>query len=198
LFRSLAFGLAAAVVVIGLMLTAYYQSFKLALTAVAATPAALAGSAVVLLATGSTLNLQSFLGTIMAIGVATANAILLVTVAERERRRGVNAREAAVTGARRRLRPIVMTSCAMMAGMLPMALGLGEGGDLVAPLGRAVIGGLAAATVATLLLLPAVYTVVMGRASADTASLDPFDPESRRFVARDEESANANSHPNCS
>jgi hypothetical protein len=102
------------------------------------------GVAVTLLLTGTTLNIQSFMGAIMAVGVATANAILLVTFAERARREGHAAVEAAVQAARARLRPILMTSFAMMAGMVPMALGLGEGGEQVAPLGRAVIGGLAA------------------------------------------------------
>jgi multidrug efflux pump subunit AcrB len=182
LFRGLAFGLAVAVVVIALMLTAYFQSVRLALVAVAPVPAVLAGVAVALFATGSTLNLQSFMGAIMAVGVATANAILLVTFAERARVDGLAAREAGIEGARTRVRPILMTSCAMIAGMVPMALGLGEGGDQTAPLGRAVIGGLAAATLTTLVVLPAVFAVVMGRGAARSASLSPFDPASRHFV----------------
>ena len=101
--------------------------------------------------TGTTLNIQSFIGAIMAVGVAVANAILLVTFAERHRREeGPTRPRRPSTGAEGRLRPILMTSCAMMAGMLPMALGWGEGGEQTAPLGRAVIGGLAAATLATL------------------------------------------------
>ena len=103
------------------------------------------------------------MGAIMAIGVAVANAILLVTFAERSRIAGAPAAQAAVEGARSRLRPILMTSLAMMAGMVPMALGLGEGGEQTAPLGRAVIGGLAAATVATLLVLPSVFAVIQDR-----------------------------------
>ena len=182
LFRNLAFGLAVAVAVIGLMLTAYFQSVRLAVVAVASVPAVLAGVTAALFATGSTLNLQSFMGAIMAVGVATANAILLVTFAERARASGVPAGEAGVAGARGRVRPILMTSCAMVAGMVPMALGLGEGGDQVAPLGRAVIGGLAAATLTTLLVLPAIFALVMGRSGAASASLSPFDPSSRHFV----------------
>ncbi len=182
LFRGLVFGLAVAVVVIALMLTAYFQSLRLALIAVAPVPAVLAGVAVALFVTSSTLNLQSFLGAIMAVGVATANAILVVTFAERARVGGQSAREAGVEGAKGRVRPILMTSAAMIAGMVPMAVGLGDGGDQTAPLGRAVIGGLAAATLTTLFVLPAVFALVMGRSPARSASLSPFDPASRHYV----------------
>jgi Cu/Ag efflux pump CusA len=92
------------------------------------------------------------------------------------------ARDAGLDGARSRVRPIVMTSCAMIAGMIPMALGLGEGGDQVAPLGRAVIGGLALGTLATLFILPSVFALVMGGAPTSSASLDPFDPASPHHV----------------
>ena len=113
------------------------------------------------------------MGAIMGIGIAVANAILLVTFAERSRLAGDDAAAAAVDGARSRLRPILMTSVAMIAGMLPLAIGFGEGGEQTAPLGRAVVGGLAAATLATLLVLPAVFTIVQGRAHRRSASLDP-------------------------
>jgi multidrug efflux pump subunit AcrB len=175
-------GLAAAVAVIFLLLTAYFQSLRLALVAVAAVPAVLAGVVAALLLTGTTLNLQSFMGAIMAVGVAVANAILLVTFAERSRREGKTAAEAGAEGARTRVRPILMTSAAMIAGMVPMALGIGEGGDQVAPLGRAVIGGLLASTAATLLILPAVFALAMSGAAAKSASLDPFDPASEYHV----------------
>jgi len=112
----------------------------------------------------------------MALGVAVANAILLVTFAERSRLGGAAADAAAVDGAQSRLRPILMTSLAMMAGMLPMALGLGEAGQQTAPLGRAVVGGLAAATLATLLVLPSVFALVQARSHRRSASLDPDDP----------------------
>ena len=143
--------------------------------------------------TGTTLNIQSFMGAIMAIGVAVANAILLVTFAEQARvgqasaclpsslgntggtPAPLSAAEAAVEGARSRLRPILMTSLAMIAGMVPMALGLGEGGEQTAPLGRAVIGGLALATVATLLVLPAAFALIQGPAHRRSASLHPDD-----------------------
>ena len=196
LFRGLGFGLLVAVVVIGLLLLAYFQSARLALVSVAPLPAVLAGVAVMLLATGTTLNLQSFMGAITAVGVATANAILLVTFAERARVGGMSARDAGTEGARTRVRPILMTSCAMIAGMVPMALGLGEGGDQTAPLGRAVIGGLAAGTLTALFVLPAVFALVMGRAGTASASLDPFDPASPHHVPSAE--ANAREVPHAS
>jgi len=181
MFRGLAFGLVLAMVAILLLLTAYFQSFRLALISTAAIPAAVAGVVTVLFLTKTTLNLQSFMGAIMAIGVATANAILLLAFAERSRRDGMPASAAAVEGAQGRLRPILMTSFAMLAGMVPMALGLGEGGEQTAPLGRAVIGGLGSATVATLFVLPAVFALVQERASVVSLSLDPDNPESRYF-----------------
>jgi multidrug efflux pump subunit AcrB len=166
-------GLLLAVLVIFLLLVANFQSIKLSLAVISTAPAVIAGVVLTLLATRTTLNIQSFMGAIMAVGVAVANAILLVTFAERARMAGAPAFEAAVEGARTRLRPILMTSFAMMAGMMPMALGLGEGGEQTAPLGRAVVGGLAAATLATLLVLPAVYAVIQSRAHRRSASLDP-------------------------
>src|SRR5207248_9795219 len=129
---SLARGLAMAVLAIFLLLVAYFQSIRLAVVSVAAVPATLCGVAAALALTGTTLNLQSFMGAIMALGVSVANAILLVTFAERSRMGGAAANAAAVEGARSRLRPILMTSFAMMAGMLPMALGWGEGGEQIA------------------------------------------------------------------
>ncbi len=181
MFQGLAVGLGLAVLAIFLLLTAYFQSIRLALTVVATAPAVVAGVILALLATGTTLNIQSFMGAIMAIGVATANAILLVTFAEKARKRGVSAVQAALDGAQHRLRPILMTSFAMIAGMVPMALALGEGGQQVAPLGRAVIGGLIAATFTTLIILPSIFAVMQGRASVASVSLDPDDPESRHY-----------------
>ncbi len=182
MFSGLSFGLIMAVVVILLLLTAYFQSIRLALIAVTTVPAVLAGVVLALWITGTTLNIQSFMGAIMAIGVAIANAILLLTFAERARREGASAAEAATTGAVSRLRPILMTSLAMIAGMVPMALALGEGGEQTAPLGRAVIGGLVAATFATLLVLPAVFRIVQERGSRRSVSLYPFDKDSQYFL----------------
>ncbi len=181
IFRGLALGLSLAIVVIFLLLTAYFQSIRLALASVSAVPAVLAGVAVMLGVTGTTLNIQSFMGAIMAIGVAVSNAILLVTFAEENRRQGWSASEAAVQGASSRLRPILMTSCAMLAGMMPMALALGEGGQQMAPLGRAVIGGLAASTLATLTFLPMLFAIIMA-GPVRSASLDPDDPASPYFA----------------
>lgn len=182
IFRGLTFGLQLSVLVIFLLLTAYFQSLRLALVAVSSVPATLCGVGLILWATDTTLNLQSFMGAIMAIGVAVANAILLVTFAEKARREnGGDARAAAVEGGRSRLRPIVMTSCAMIAGMIPMAIGIGEGGDQTRPLGLAVIGGLSAATLATLFLLPSLFAMIQRRSSITSASLDPDDTASPYF-----------------
>ena len=172
---NLTVGLAVAVVAILLLLVGYFQSFKLAFIALASVPATLCGVGIILTLTGTTLNLQSFMGTIMAIGVSVANAILVVSFAETDRLKHGDSRRAAITGGTSRLRPILMTSCAMVAGMLPMALGLGEGGDQTAPLGRAVIGGLVASTFATLFVLPTLFTLLQRNASRKTASLNPDD-----------------------
>jgi multidrug efflux pump subunit AcrB len=182
-------GLIVAVLVIFLLLTGYFQSFRLSLTAVASVPAVLAGVVLALQFTGTTLNIQSFMGAIMAIGVAIANAILLVTFAEKYRLEGIPAWQAGVNAASARMRPILMTALAMIAGMMPMALGLGEGGGQTAPLGRAVVGGLMAATATTLLLLPAVFALLMGGAPVASPSLSPTDPNSPYFDPK--ESAHA-------
>jgi multidrug efflux pump subunit AcrB len=147
----------------------------------------LAGAALLLLITGTSLNLESFMGTIMAIGVAVANAILLVTFAEQNRKNGADAKSAARNAASERLRPVLMTSLAMMTGMLPMALAIGRGSEETAPLGRAVIGGLLFATLATLFILPTIFELVQGRAPLGSTSLDPEDPSSRYFAKREVE-----------
>jgi multidrug efflux pump subunit AcrB len=168
-------GLGLAIVAIFLLLAAYFQSLKVALIVIGTIPAVIAGVAIGLLLTGSTLNVQSFMGAIMAIGVAVANAILLATFAERYRVEGAAADAAAIQGATSRLRPILMTTCAMIAGMVPVAFGA----EQLAPLGRAVIGGLAASTIATLLVLPALFALVQRRAGVASPSLDPDDVMSR-------------------
>jgi len=124
---------------------------------------------------------QSFMGAIMAIGIAVANSILLVTFAEFSRHSGASVIEAGVEGGRGRLRAILMTAAAMIAGMLPIALGFGEGSDQTAPLGRAVVGGLAFATVATLTVLPAIYAILQRKAGRLTPSLHPLDPQGRLY-----------------
>jgi multidrug efflux pump subunit AcrB len=177
-------GVAASVLAIFLLLAAFFQSFRLSLAVILSAPAVLAGSLLMLLATGTTLSLQSFMGTVMALGIAMANGILLVSFAEAARREGAGPVEAAASGAKGRLRAVLMTASAMIAGMIPLALGLGEGAAQTAPLARAVVGGLALATVATLTALPAIYSVVQTRGAAVTQSLDPEDPESSWYEAR--------------
>ena len=183
-FRNIVVGLVVSVIVIFLLLAANFQSFRLAVVVVSTVPAVLAGVALMLWATGTTLNVQSFMGAIMAIGVAVANAILLVTFAEHARRGGESPLRTGIDAARSRMRPVLMTSSAMIAGMIPMALALGEGAEATAPLGRAVIGGLAMATLATLIVLPSVYSLAQQSAHGLSPSLDPDDPESRHRTER--------------
>ena len=170
---SLQTGLIAAVVIILLLLAANYQSFGLALSVLSTLPAVLLGALFLLLATGATLNLQSYMGLIMAVGVSVANAILIVTNAEALRFQYRDPFKAASVAASIRLRPILMTSLAMIAGMIPMASGMGEAGDQSAPLGRAVIGGLAASTFAALYIVPLVYGWVRQKTSFKPVSLLP-------------------------
>ncbi|HEU4551880.1 MAG TPA: efflux RND transporter permease subunit [Chitinophaga sp.] len=174
---SLQTGLAAAIVVVLLLLAANYQSFGLSLSVLSTVPAVLLGSMLLLLATGSTLNLQSYMGLIMSVGVSVANAILIVTNAENLRLEYKDPFKAASAAASIRLRPILMTSLAMIAGMIPMASGLGEAGDQSAPLGRAVIGGLAASTFAALFIVPLVYGWVQQKKSFTSVSLLPEDSD---------------------
>jgi multidrug efflux pump subunit AcrB len=161
-------GLFIAIVTIFLLLVANFQSLRLAIIVLTTIPAALLGVLLALKLTGTTVNLQSFMGAIMAVGVAVANAILLVTFAHRAQLSGMNKREAALESATTRLRPILMTSLAMIAGMIPMALAKSQ----TSPLAIATIGGLALATVATLLVLPAVYALLASK-NAKEASLEP-------------------------
>ena len=178
---SLQTGLLVAIVIIFLLLAANYQSFKLSLVILAAIPAVVAGALLMLLACGATLNLQSYMGLIMSVGVSVANAILMVTNAENLRLEIGDTRKAVVLAANSRIRPILMTSIAMIAGMVPMASGLGEGGDQIAPLGQAVIGGLIASTLAALLILPCVFTQFQTKATTQSVSLDPEDPDSKFY-----------------
>ena len=169
-------GLLMAMALIFLMLAANFQSIRLSVAVISTMPAVITGVVLMLWLTHTSLNIQSAMGAIMAVGVAVANAILLVTFAEKSRMGGATSQEAAIEGSRSRLRPILMTSAAMTAGMLPMALGLGEGSGQTTPLGRAVIGGLLAATFSTLFILPAVFAIVQGKAHRRRVSLDPEDP----------------------
>jgi multidrug efflux pump subunit AcrB len=176
---NLSVGLGLAILVIFLLLAANFQSMRLSLVVLSTIPAVISGVIIILLITGTTLNIQSFMGAIMAIGVAVANAILLVTFAEQSRVAGTGAVEAATHAAQSRMRPILMTSMAMIVGMIPMAIAFGTGAEQTAPLGRAVIGGLLAATITSLLILPSVLSLVQERAGTHSPSLDPEDPESR-------------------
>jgi len=176
IFGNLSIGLALAIFVILLLLAANFESIRLPLIVFSTVPAVLAGVVLMLLITGTSINLESFMGAIMAIGVAVANAILLVTFAEKNRKNGADATTAARNAAGERLRPVLMTSLAMITGMIPMALAIGRGSEETAPLGRAVIGGLICATAATLLVLPTVFGLVQKHASLVSPSLDPDDP----------------------
>jgi multidrug efflux pump subunit AcrB len=170
-------GVIVAIIAVFLLMAANFQSWRLAFVVLSAIPAVVLGVGLGLQVTRTTLNVESFMGAIMAIGVSVANAILLVTFAEHARRAGSGADVAAETAVHARIRPILMTSLAMIAGMVPMALALGEGGDQTAPLARAVIGGLIASTFTVLLVLPVVYAIVQRRASRGSGSWHPDDAQ---------------------
>ncbi len=172
-------GLLVAIVVIFLMLAGYYQSFALSAVILSVVPAVLGGSLLMLLLFGSTLNLQSYMGIIMSVGVSVSNAVLMINQAEYNRLdRGLNAPLAAFLAASSRLRPIIMTTLAMIAGMIPMASGLGDGAEQVAPLAQAVIGGLILSSFTTLLVLPHLFALVRKKTGRNSNSLDPDDSES--------------------
>jgi len=163
-FKGLAGGLVLAVALVYLVMVINFQSWLDPFIILMALPGAFSGVVWSLYVTHTTINVPSLMGTIMSIGVATANSILLVTFANQRRTEGVRAREAALAAAVTRLRPVLMTAGAMIIGMLPMSLGLGEGGEQNAPIGRAVIGGLLLATFATLFVVPVIYSLLRGRA----------------------------------
>jgi multidrug efflux pump subunit AcrB len=162
-FRGLSYGIVAAIVLVYLLMVVNFQSWLDPLIILAALPGTLAGIVWMLYATGTTLSVPALMGAIMSIGVATSNSILIVAFANERRAEGDGARRAAWLAGVTRLRPVVMTALAMILGMLPMSLGLGEGGEQNAPLGRAVIGGLTVATLTTLLVVPVVYSAWRGK-----------------------------------
>ena len=158
-FEGLSFGLIFAIILVYLLMVINFQSWLDPLIILMALPGAIAGILWMLYVTQTTINVPSLMGAIMSIGVATANSILMITFANDQRKdEGANAHDAALAAGMTRLRPVIMTALAMIIGMLPMALGLGEGGEQNAPLGRAVIGGLLAATFATLFFVPVAYS----------------------------------------
>jgi multidrug efflux pump subunit AcrB len=159
-YRSLALGVVVAIVLVYLLIVVNFQSWLDAAIILAALPAALAGIAWMLFLTGTPLSVPALTGAVMTVGVSTANSILLVSFARERLHAGLPALSAALDAGATRLRPVLMTSLAMILGMLPMAIGIGEGAEQNAPLGRAVIGGLLCATVSTLLFVPLVYALV--------------------------------------
>ena len=191
MFRSLGIGLGIAVAVILVLLTAYFQAPRLALTSIAAVPGVISGVVLALVLTHTTLNIESFMGSIMCIGVSVSNSVMMVTFMNDRWLEGMAVREAAVKGAAGRLRPIIMTACAMTIGMLPMALALEEGSQMQAPLGRAVIGGLVFSTFSTLLVLPAVFSLMLGNRKPVSVSIDPDDPDGLTFDGGDKLSGHA-------
>ena len=176
-------GLLLTVAVIFLLLAATFQSFRLGVALILIVPAVLTGVVLMLLLTGGTINMQSFMGTIMVLGIAGADAILLLAYAERFRREGMSVFDAAWEGGCSRLRALLMTATAMSAGMLPLALAFGQGAEQAAPLGRAVIGGLLGGMLATMLVLPALYAILQAKAPQSSLSLDPEDPRSPNYEA---------------
>ncbi len=171
-FRGLGYGLVLAVVLVYLLMVVNFQSWLDPLAILMALPGAVSGIAWMLFLTGTTLSVPALMGAIMCVGVATANSILVVTFANDLRAVGHSARDAALASGMTRLRPVLMTATAMIIGMLPMSLGLGEGAEQNAPLGRAVIGGLLIATFATLLFVPVMYTVLRPRHHQSDPELD--------------------------
>jgi CzcA family heavy metal efflux pump len=162
-FLGLGFGLAMAVVLVYFLIVVNFQSWLDPFIIITALPGALAGIVWILLLTGTTLSVPSLTGSVMCMGVATANSILLISFARDRMKEGATAIQAVLDAGYTRIRPVLMTALAMIVGMVPMALGMGEGGEQNAPLGRAVIGGLLFATVATLFFVPSVFVLIHGR-----------------------------------
>jgi multidrug efflux pump subunit AcrB len=182
-FYGLSFGLAEAIILIYLLIVITFQSWADPFVIVSALPAALAGIVWMLFATGTTLSVPALTGAIMCMGVATANSVLVVSFAREQLSECGNAVKAALEAGTTRFRPVLMTAFAMIIGMVPMALGFGQGGEQNAPLGRAVIGGLIVATFATLFLVPIAFTIVHGRKRADYSTNKPiFPPSGESYV----------------
>jgi len=169
-FVGLGIGLVLAIVLVYLLIVVNFQSWLDPFIIITALPGALAGICWILLLTRTTMNVPSLTGAVMCMGVATANSILLVSFARDRMRAGIPAIQAALEAGYTRIRPVLMTALAMIIGMVPMSLGLGEGGEQNAPLGRAVIGGLLFATVATLFFVPSIFAMIHGHREAREAA----------------------------
>jgi multidrug efflux pump subunit AcrB len=172
-FNGLALGIVIAILLVYLLMAVNFQSWTEPLVILMALPGTLAGIVWGLFVTGTTLSVPALMGTLMSIGVATANSILVVTFAIERLREGADAASAALNAGRTRLRPVIMTATAMILGMLPMSLGLGDGGEQNAPLGRAVIGGLVFATLSTLFFVPVVVSAIRYHPPAQIDGLEP-------------------------
>jgi multidrug efflux pump subunit AcrB len=166
-FYRLGLGMIFAVVLVYLLMAVNFQSWLDPFIILMALPGALAGIVWILFLTQTTFSVPSLMGSIMCIGVATANSILMVVFANDQREEGMDSRSAALAAGHTRIRPVIMTATAMIIGMLPMALGMGEGGEQNAPLGRAVIGGLVLATATTLFVVPLVYSLLRTKPPVD-------------------------------
>jgi multidrug efflux pump subunit AcrB len=182
-FTGLGFGLIFAIVLVYLLMVVNFQSWVDPLIMITGLPGALSGILWMLFVTQTTLNVPSLMGSIMCIGVATSNSILLITFANDRRAEGDNAIQAAIAAGFTRLRPVLMTALALILGMLPMALGLGEGGEQNAPLGRAVIGGSTVATITTLFFVPLIYTVLRRKQAVQADD----DKEIDKYVADEDD-----------
>jgi multidrug efflux pump subunit AcrB len=170
-FNALGFGLLFAVLLVYLLIVVNFQSWLDPFIILMALPGALAGIAWMLFVSHTTFSVPAQMGTIMCVGVATANSILIVSFANAQRKFGMDAVQAALAAGMTRLRPVLMTAMAMIIGMLPMSLGLGEGGEQNAPLGRAVIGGLLCATLSTLFFVPVMYSLLRRQPPREIALL---------------------------
>ena len=177
-------GLGFSIALVYMLIVVNFQSWLDPFIIITALPAALAGIVLFLFITNTTLSVPALMGAIMCMGVATANSILVISFAKERLLHHGDAMEAAIEAGYTRFRPVIMTALAMIIGMIPMAIGLGDGGEQNAPLGRAVIGGLLAATATTLFVLPAVFALVQGWWSPRRPSLDPDDPESEHYESR--------------
>jgi len=190
-FGELGLGLIISIFLVYMLMVILFQSWMDPFIVMVAVPGALMGILWMLLATGTTINVESFLGSIMAVGIASSNSMLLVSFANDVRvEKGLSSIEAALEAGKTRLRPVLMTALAMLLGMLPAALALGEGGEQNAPLGRAVIGGLLVATVVTLFIVPVVYSLLRQELPTlhlmdeqFTAEMEGYSPEEALNVA---------------